>query len=460
MWVAPTTTAGLLANVVRGAERAGFTGLLVVLARTADAPVQLHELSDEWTSVHDVTGQLIAVLSPDPRARVPPVTSILERSTLVHESAAMHDLRLFSSRARDRAFSSGFVRSAARDASCRGMAEPPRPPREHRTAWTEAVSRCATYFGIAEAQLPAVLVLSFAESAAVLVRLRPRSELSVYDLCKQVAANLGYTKRAAELRATRRVLRARHSALPPVEGAGPRPLPLDARIGAERSRRMRDLYDGLAEQLGAVGGLDPELVVRWQAELAEVRARGTAEGMYRLLFEIRRYVAGSGEESWQRLATRVGTVTAATDRAFLGGRVEWDLESADPLVAEVRRREGEWREQRVREARMAAELREVDAELAEVVAGEKREAGLAGAVEVAAREALGRAEVETAAGTAGLAGYVVRVVRPVGEQPVEGNVVAGAVSGQVVQARDIGGDVYFGRRPGWWDRVWRWVLRR
>src|SRR5690242_7416307 len=94
VWSAPTTTAALLTHVVRGAEKAGFTGLMVILARTADASAQLYELSKEWTSVHDVTGQLIAVLSPDPQVRIPPVHAALIRDTIVHESAAMHDLRL------------------------------------------------------------------------------------------------------------------------------------------------------------------------------------------------------------------------------------------------------------------------------------------------------------------------------------------------------------------------------
>lgn len=56
------------------------------------------------------------------------------------------------------------------------------------------------YFGVAEADLPAVLMLSFAERAAVLVRLRARSTFSVYDLCKQIASDLGFTQRTYDLR--------------------------------------------------------------------------------------------------------------------------------------------------------------------------------------------------------------------------------------------------------------------
>jgi hypothetical protein len=40
---------------------------------------------------------------------------------------------------------------------------------------TEVASRCGSYFGIAEALMLAVLLLSLAQQTAVLVRLRPRS---------------------------------------------------------------------------------------------------------------------------------------------------------------------------------------------------------------------------------------------------------------------------------------------
>lgn len=458
MWCAPTTTVALLTHVVRGAERAGFTGLIVVLARTADASAQLHELSEEWTSVHDVTGHLIAVLSPDPRVRVPPVYAAVERDTIVHESAAMHDLRLVSFGDRDLEFSRDFTRSVNVDDSWHGMAEPPRPPREHRTAWTEAASRCASYFGVTEAQMPAVLLVSFAERTAVLIQLRPRSEVSLYDLCKQVAADLGYTKRAAELRARRHTLAQRVARVDAHEQQ--RSLfasRLGARLGPRMPDRLRAQYDGLDRHLRSVTEADPVLVEQWRTQLAELRLNGTAEQGYRQLFAIRRHVTASQDRHrWLRLATKVGKVIAATDRATFGARVYWDLDNADPVTAETTRRDAAVAGRRASIERDAAELAQVEAELADLAAQQHIEPGLAAATESAARRLLGRTETDTIDGSAALTGSAVRVIRPVGKVPVKGtsNSVSGTVLGPVVQAGHIAGDVHI-HRPSLWAHLRR-----
>jgi hypothetical protein len=71
-----------------------------------------------------------------------------------------------------------FVRSRA-----------PLPPEDHYAAWTEAASLCAEYFGIDEELVPSVLILSFWEKAAILVRLQ--SHMSLYELIKVVRGSLG-----------------------------------------------------------------------------------------------------------------------------------------------------------------------------------------------------------------------------------------------------------------------------
>jgi hypothetical protein len=66
MLLAPVPTEEFLAHVMRAAERCGYAGLVVILARTADARPQHEELTRDWTSLHDVTGSVLALLCPDP----------------------------------------------------------------------------------------------------------------------------------------------------------------------------------------------------------------------------------------------------------------------------------------------------------------------------------------------------------------------------------------------------------
>lgn len=478
MWCAPTTTPALLTHVIRGAQDAGFTGLMVVLARTADASAQLHELSEEWTSVHDVTGHLIAVLSPDPRVRVPQVHAALIRDTIVHESAAMHDLHLVSFGNRDLEFSWGFTDSVNRDSSWYGKALPPRPPQEHRTAWTEAASRCASYFGITEAQMPAMLLLSFAERTAVLARLRPRSEVSLYDLCKQVAADLGYTKRGAELLAQQRALRPRREYLrrrrdvviSAISAHMPGQSPMASQLLSRMTDKLQAQYDGLDQHLRSIAEVDPELVTQWRTHLAALRSHGTVEEMYRHLFAIRRHVIATPDrQRWLRLAARLGKVIAATDRVVLGGRVYWELNKIDPFTANVERKKAE---AAIKLQGIDAELGRIDPELtqiedelsvvgAELAANEAKqdaEPGLASATMSAARQLLGPTETDTIDGSAGLAGYTLHVIRPVGDDPAGTNItnsVSGDVSGPVVQAGRIVGDVHI-HQSRLWTRVRRW----
>jgi hypothetical protein len=56
-------------------------------------------------------------------------------------------------------------------------------------AWTEATTRCANYFGVTESQLPAVLIMSFWETAAVLIV--NSAQLPLYKFSKGIIEALG-----------------------------------------------------------------------------------------------------------------------------------------------------------------------------------------------------------------------------------------------------------------------------
>jgi hypothetical protein len=74
----------------------------------------------------------------------------------------------------------------------------------HQDAWTEAASRCAAYFGIAEMHLPSVLLLSLWEREAILFSNPFRSTL--FALCKKLAIDLGETPRRIDQLKTREKL--------------------------------------------------------------------------------------------------------------------------------------------------------------------------------------------------------------------------------------------------------------
>jgi hypothetical protein len=59
----------VLPGLIADATAANRSGMLVILARTADARQWHHELTTDWTSIHDVTGRARGVICPNPSAR-------------------------------------------------------------------------------------------------------------------------------------------------------------------------------------------------------------------------------------------------------------------------------------------------------------------------------------------------------------------------------------------------------
>ena len=202
MLVVPLPTDRYLDHVVSAAQSSGYAALMVVLVRTADAPDLYDRLIKDWTSIHDVTGEFLAVLCPDPEA-VDPVelrgTRIAYRGRPVGAVGAL-GLRIeHSSIHQGAAFERRFsdaedpwmreeVEDIARHLNQFARARRPGSKASHQAAFTEAVSRCASYFGIGEDRLPALLFLCFWEREAVLVSVRP--DMSLYRLSKSIVEGL------------------------------------------------------------------------------------------------------------------------------------------------------------------------------------------------------------------------------------------------------------------------------
>jgi hypothetical protein len=484
VWSAPASVPALLPHVVRGAEEAGFTGLMVILARTADARLQHRELTRDWTSIHDVTGQLIAVLCPDPIRWKAAIGNQMTDSFL-SEIAHMHDLDLFSLGGRESSFSWGIVNSVNTHSppgtliSVGEYAAAPYEPKEHHAAWTQAVSSCATYFGVPEAQLPAVLILSFEEKTAVLMRMWPDSDVSIYRICKHIAEKAGYSDELYERRSTlKRAERNQEWERESVERIS-RVLAtfrstLTQPVTQHPSDTLRSQFDGLDKHLGIAAAADPRQTQQWRDAVASVRANGTGEDAYRLLFAMRRtLLSDSGQRNWMGLRNKVNKVIRVIDGLiegpddyYLDSNLDWNFGAEDPIAEQLQVLEhaAAAAEGRLRDTERLR--RTLEEEIAGIEARQDLRSGLAGAAEAAAYQALEAAETETGQGVGGLDGYQLRIVQPTGEPPKPPgrwrNLVSGTVHGPVVQARQISGGVHYHERPparGIWSRVRDWLGR-
>ncbi|AGP59458.1 hypothetical protein [Streptomyces rapamycinicus] len=510
MFSAPASIPALLPHVVRAAENAHFTGMVVVLARTADARTLHWELTEDWTSLHDVTGQLLAVLCPDPERRLGDVHQLnLVSDSYVDEMASLYGLSVQPLCYVGDNFAWRFVDSlhSASETLVSGdfFAETPHTPKEHHAAWTEAVSRCAAYFEVPESWLPGVLFLDFIERTAVLVRWPEpeRPDFSLYRLCKRIAGELGHSRRAAELRKEGKQLEREAERLgweakwlerdaSGRENDGTKALEkfqagLKDRLDTHMSPELHAHYEGLARHLEMVSAADPELVGNWRTRLAELLSSGTVDESIRHLLAMARHVRATHRQyDWRRLSTKVVKVLDATNEA-LGVGFHWSLRSEDPLASAIRlladRKEKALAErdtklQQLREVRdrlrdTRNRLDTVRGDLDRITSQIEAEDSIAAATQKAARRLMGATVTETHQGSGGLEGYRLLDIRPLPEAgPSQqaaskatnsaNTISGGTCHSPTVQAGDISGGVHFHHPPlgASLHRIWQRLRRR
>ena len=204
MLVVPIPTERYLACVVDAAKSAGYEALLVVLVRSADAPKFHASIIKQWASLHDVTGDFMAVLCPDPRKALHGECADVQGVRLTGEYAGYgvggFGLQVrHTSAARKHAYYQSFgaiggiIAQDELDEIRRGIRKfgsvlPTDGGEQQLAAFTEAVRRCSVFFGIGEDQLPALLFLCFADQTAVMVK--PKENTSLYQLSKSVAEGI------------------------------------------------------------------------------------------------------------------------------------------------------------------------------------------------------------------------------------------------------------------------------
>jgi len=59
-------TKDFLDHVIETIKLCDYDALVIVLARTADAETLHNDLTQRWSSLHDVSRSLLALLCPDP----------------------------------------------------------------------------------------------------------------------------------------------------------------------------------------------------------------------------------------------------------------------------------------------------------------------------------------------------------------------------------------------------------
>jgi hypothetical protein len=168
---------GALPYIVERARDEGRLGLVVVLARAAEAPGLHEELVRDWASICDVAGEAMAVLCPGawsgPDGRGGPAARARSTGEVLSGSGP----------------GDGGLPGYGALWPSRGGAGYGTEPTWGQAEWTAAVSHCTRYFGVPEERLPALLVLCLHDEQDVLVQLDGKT--GVYELCKQISARSG-----------------------------------------------------------------------------------------------------------------------------------------------------------------------------------------------------------------------------------------------------------------------------
>ncbi|MFE2887012.1 esterase/lipase family protein [Streptomyces sp. NPDC059272] len=189
MLVHPLPINVFLKSLLAAAESCGYLGVVVLLARERDAKAQYRELTNGWTSVHDVTGPALAVLCPVPpydghgHGVRHPVDSGLgveaEGMTLeVPHSQQQFEVNFW----KGLPFRPGWDEALV-------WPEPPAPAKVHASGWTQAVTDAAEFLGIKESHVPCLVVLSTGERHGTVIPID--KSFGVYDFLKKLMERVG-----------------------------------------------------------------------------------------------------------------------------------------------------------------------------------------------------------------------------------------------------------------------------
>ncbi|MFB8773986.1 esterase/lipase family protein [Streptomyces broussonetiae] len=189
MLVHPLPIGTFLKTLLSAAESSGYLGVVVLLARARDAEAQHRELTDGWTSVHDVTGPALAVLCPVPPhawhngVRHPTAPEAVSAEGMTLEVPPYSRNRFNEHFWNDLPFGPGWDKAFARP-------ERPAPAEVHASGWTQAVTDAAEFFGIDESHVPCLVLLSMGERHGTVIPID--ESFGVYEFLKKLMERVGF----------------------------------------------------------------------------------------------------------------------------------------------------------------------------------------------------------------------------------------------------------------------------
>ncbi|MDQ7809062.1 hypothetical protein Q5425_35490 [Amycolatopsis sp. A133] len=320
----------------------------------------------------------------------------------------------------------------------------PYPADVQQAAWTEAVTRCATYFGIRESRLPAVLMLCLRDERDVLIQLR--SQTSIYRLCKEIASHPGYEPGDQDRLEERDELtklveylaigRGHHAWVPdsdPPQTMGR--LLTVAKVSAQ--------FEGLRKHLSMIAHVDSDRNLAWCRELDELTdSDADHNAVLSYLSEMAQVVHSNPRRTeFLGLDKKVRKVGRAVKEAA-NPPLKWRYVPESPAAGAEREAD-----------RVRAQVR-----LAELERVLNSRPGLAAACETAARAELGACEIaqleldEYIGIGRGYPTQRIHAMTPIGPPPDDGantathNDISGTVHGTAVQAGHIDAVHFHGRR--------------
>lgn len=188
MLVHPLPVGMFLKSLLSAAESCGYLGTVVLLARTRDAEAQHRELTNDWTSVHDVTGPALAVLCPVPPHEWP--RGVRNPWSPAHGVVA-EGMALEVPYTQERFETDFWKNLPSMPGGSEAFVSPERlaPANVHASGWTRAVTDAAEFFGIEESEIPRLVVLSMGERHGTVIPID--ESFGVYDFLKAVMERVG-----------------------------------------------------------------------------------------------------------------------------------------------------------------------------------------------------------------------------------------------------------------------------
>ena len=258
----PVSVTRYLARVLVAARESGHAGLVVIVARDADAGELLDQVTEAWGSIHSVTGHYFAVVCPTPRRH-----DGFEYVASPHapEAIVTKGINILGGGGKhwDSAFwyGSELLRSTDPEdpvyVGARITGSRPGKKGRIKHAFTAAASDIAALFGLPESLIPCVLVFSLWEERTIVIP--TAREFRVYKFLKTLAEQFEESGRKLDRILDDVALAEKEYAdvaLPLEREAGRRQRAY-IRISAEWDVQIRSICDHLRYAVPIVPGIDP-----------------------------------------------------------------------------------------------------------------------------------------------------------------------------------------------------------